>query len=145
VLFFGRSHISKESAFQVEEATNENAPLISRGVYTCDRKLTTSRWMKHFKTHQSEDRAAKFLQVGRSKANDATPDHCSYSVTDPHQTCDVAPCAAVLQLKFDSCNNLLSSIHTLLVNILRYVRLYIKRKYYYVILINQHFPLLTVW
>jgi len=35
-----------------------------------------------------------------------------------------------LAVKFDSCNSLLSSIHTLLVNILRYVRLlYINRKY----------------
>ena len=29
------------------------------------------------------------------------------------------------------CNNLLSSVHTILVNILLYVRLYIKQKYYY--------------
>jgi len=36
-----------------------------------------------------------------------------------------------LAVKFYSCNNLLSSVHTLLVNILQYVRLYIKRKYYY--------------
>src|SRR6218665_3627135 len=32
---------------------------------------------------------------------------------------------------YDGCNSLLSSVHTLLVNILRCVRLYIKRKYYY--------------
>ena len=38
---------------------------------------------------------------------------------------------AALRLKFDSCNSLLSFVHTLLVNILRCVRLYIKRKYYY--------------
>ena len=38
------------------------------------------------------------------------------------------PVAAFRQ-KFDSCNSLLSSVHTLLVNILRCVRLYIKRKY----------------
>ena len=37
------------------------------------------------------------------------------------------PC---LVAKFDSCNSLLSSIHTLLVNILWCVRLYIKRKYH---------------
>ena len=43
---------------------------------------------------------------------------------------DVAPCGC-LAAKFDSCNSLLSSVHTLLVNILRCVRLYIKRKYYY--------------
>jgi len=43
---------------------------------------------------------------------------------------DVAPCGC-LASKFDSCNSLLSSVHTLLVNILRYVRLYTKRKYYY--------------
>src|SRR6218665_3010914 len=42
---------------------------------------------------------------------------------------DVAPCGC-LAAKFDSCNNLPSSVHTLLVNILRCVRLYIKRKYY---------------
>src|SRR6218665_1606789 len=42
---------------------------------------------------------------------------------------DVAPCGC-LAAKFDSCNSLLSSVHTLLVNILRCVRLYIKRKYY---------------
>src|SRR6218665_223787 len=41
---------------------------------------------------------------------------------------DVAPCGC-LAAKFDSCNSLLSSVHTLLVNILRCVRLYIKRKY----------------
>jgi len=35
-----------------------------------------------------------------------------------------------LAVKFDSCNNLLSSVHTILVNILPDVRLYIKRKYY---------------
>ena len=34
-----------------------------------------------------------------------------------------------LAAKFDSCNSLLSSIHTLLVNILRCVRLYVKRKF----------------
>ena len=37
-----------------------------------------------------------------------------------------------LAVKFD-CNNLLSSVHTLLVNILWCVRLYIKRKYYVII------------
>src|SRR6218665_3344953 len=36
-----------------------------------------------------------------------------------------------LAAKFDSCNSLLSSVHTLIVNILRCFRLYIKRKYYY--------------
>ena len=36
-----------------------------------------------------------------------------------------------LSAKFDSCNHLLSSVHTLLVNILWCVRLYIKRKCYY--------------
>jgi len=36
-----------------------------------------------------------------------------------------------LVVKLDSCNNLLSSIHTLLVNILRFVGLYVKRKHYY--------------
>ena len=41
---------------------------------------------------------------------------------------DVAPCGC-LEAKFDSCNSLLSSVHTLLVNILQCVRLYIKRKY----------------
>src|SRR6218665_654954 len=41
---------------------------------------------------------------------------------------DVAPCGC-LAAKFDSCNSLLSSVHTLLVNILRCVRWYIKRKY----------------
>src|SRR6218665_1360189 len=39
-----------------------------------------------------------------------------------------APCGC-LAAKFDSCNGQLSSVHTLLVNILRCVRLYIKRKY----------------
>src|SRR6218665_2959700 len=34
---------------------------------------------------------------------------------------------AALRLKFDSCNSLLSSVHTLLANILRCVRLYIKQ------------------
>ena len=46
-----------------------------------------------------------------------------------------------LVAKFDSCNSLLSSVHTLLVNILHYVRLlYIKRKYdyYYTIILNEH-------
>jgi len=43
---------------------------------------------------------------------------------------DVAPCGC-RAAKFDSCNSLLSSVHTLLVNILWCVRLYIKRKYYY--------------
>ena len=38
---------------------------------------------------------------------------------------------AALWLKFNSCNSLLSSVHILLVNILRCVRLHIKRKYYY--------------
>src|SRR6218665_71921 len=36
-----------------------------------------------------------------------------------------------LAVKFDSCNDLLSSVLTLRVNILRCGRLYIKRKYYY--------------
>src|SRR6218665_1178414 len=36
-----------------------------------------------------------------------------------------------LVVKFDSCNNLLSSVHTLLVNFLQYVRFYINGKYYY--------------
>ena len=36
---------------------------------------------------------------------------------------------------WDSYDNLLSSLHTLLVNILRCVRLYIKRNYYYIIII----------
>src|SRR6218665_2922471 len=36
-----------------------------------------------------------------------------------------------LAAKLDSCNSLLSSDHTLLVNILRCVRFYIKNKYYY--------------
>src|SRR6218665_398501 len=35
------------------------------------------------------------------------------------------PYSSYLGAKFDSCNSLLSSIHTLLVKILRYVRLYI--------------------
>ena len=43
-----------------------------------------------------------------------------------------------LAVKFDSCNNLLSSVHTLLVNSLWYVRLYIKRKYYYYIIIKYN-------
>jgi len=38
---------------------------------------------------------------------------------------------AALWLKFDCCNSLLSPVHTLLINILRCVRLYIKQKYYY--------------
>src|SRR6218665_402274 len=38
-----------------------------------------------------------------------------------------------LAVKLDSCNNLLSSVYTLLVNIMRYVRLYIRRKYYFII------------
>ena len=50
------------------------------------------------------------------------------------------PVAALL-LKFDSCNSLLSHIHTLLVNILRCVRLYINRKYYiWTIIIIIHAP-----
>ena len=44
----------------------------------------------------------------------------------------VAP-GGCLAAKFDSCNSLLSSVYTLLVNILRCVRLYIKRKYYDII------------
>src|SRR6218665_4124522 len=40
----------------------------------------------------------------------------------------VAPCGC-LAANFDSCNSLLSSVHTVLVNSLRCVRLYIKRKY----------------
>ena len=43
---------------------------------------------------------------------------------------DVAHCGC-LAAKFDSCNCLLSSVHTVLVNIMRCVRLYIKRKYYH--------------
>src|SRR6218665_2698157 len=43
---------------------------------------------------------------------------------------DVAPCGC-LAAKFDSYNSLLSSIHTLLIDILRCVRLCIKQKYYY--------------
>ena len=39
--------------------------------------------------------------------------------------------------KFDSCNSLLSSVHTLLVNILRCVRLYIKQKYYILYLTSE--------
>ena len=46
---------------------------------------------------------------------------------------DVAPCGC-LAAKFDSCNGLLSSVHTLLVNILPCVRLYIKQKYYIIII-----------
>src|SRR6218665_2086336 len=46
---------------------------------------------------------------------------------------DVAPCGC-LAAKFDSCNSLLSSFHALLVNILRCVRLYIKRKHYNIII-----------
>jgi len=42
---------------------------------------------------------------------------------------DAAP-RGCLAAKFDSCNSLLSSVHTLLVNIPRCVRLYTKRKYY---------------
>src|SRR6218665_1136070 len=52
---------------------------------------------------------------------------------------DVAPCGC-LAAKLDSCNSLLSSVHTLLVNILRCVRLYIKRKYYSIIIYKQKFP-----
>ena len=33
-----------------------------------------------------------------------------------------------LVVKFDSCNNLLSFVHIILVSILQYVRLYIKQK-----------------
>src|SRR6218665_3022172 len=40
---------------------------------------------------------------------------------------DVAPCGC-LAAKFDSCSILLSSVHTVLVNILRCVRLYHKMK-----------------
>src|SRR6218665_2612533 len=47
---------------------------------------------------------------------------------------DVALCDC-LAAKFDSCNSLISSVHTLLVNILQCVGLYIKRKYYYYIII----------
>ena len=36
---------------------------------------------------------------------------------------------AALRLKFDSCNSMISYAHTLLVNIILCVRLYIKRKY----------------
>src|SRR6218665_1390628 len=41
---------------------------------------------------------------------------------------DVASCGC-LAAKFGSCNSLLSSVHTLLENILRCVRVYIKRKH----------------
>ena len=50
-------------------------------------------------------------------------------------------CPAWLAVKFDTCNNLLSSIHTLLVSILQYVRLYIKRKIYIMITISSRWPL----
>jgi len=40
---------------------------------------------------------------------------------------DVSPCGC-LAAKFDSCNSLLSSFHTLLVNILQCVRLYIRNE-----------------
>ena len=46
-----------------------------------------------------------------------------------------------LAVKFNSCNNLLSFVHTLLVNILRHDRLYIKRKYYYYIIIITYSPI----
>jgi len=56
-------------------------------------------------------------------------------------------CRAV---KFDSCNNILSSVHTILVIILRSVSLSIKRKYY--IIHDQQLqvlvyttPCLVVW
>jgi len=39
-----------------------------------------------------------------------------------------------LAVKFDCSNNLLSFVHTILVNILQYVRLYIKEKYYYYVI-----------
>jgi len=54
-----------------------------------------------------------------------------------------APAAWHLAVNFNSCNNLLSSVHTLLVglNILRHVRLYIKRKYYYYIIIITYSPI----
>src|SRR6218665_2239363 len=40
-----------------------------------------------------------------------------------------------LAVKFDCCNNLQSSVHTLLVNMLRFVRLYIKRKIIIIIVV----------
>src|SRR6218665_406710 len=49
---------------------------------------------------------------------------------------DVAPCGC-LAAKFDSCNSLLSSVHTLLVNILWGVRLYIKRNHHHQSSINH--------
>ena len=54
-------------------------------------------------------------------------------VLDVGPMADVAPCGCHAA-NFDSCSSLLSSVHTLLVNILRCVRLYIKRKYYYIII-----------
>ena len=53
------------------------------------------------------------------------------------------PVAALQVAKIDSCNSL-SSVHTLLVNIRRCVRLYIKRKYYYIkILLRYYYILLS--
>src|SRR6218665_1909736 len=46
-------------------------------------------------------------------------------------------CLYDLWLKFDSCNSLLSSVHTLLVNILECFRLYTKQNYYYYIMITS--------
>ena len=50
-------------------------------------------------------------------------------------------------VKFDSCNNLLSCIHTFLVNILRYIRLYVETKILLLILgsDNYNMQMLTSW
>src|SRR6218665_952692 len=42
-----------------------------------------------------------------------------------------------LAVKFDSCNNLISFVHTILVDILRYVRLYIRNEKYIISNINR--------
>ena len=53
---------------------------------------------------------------------------------------DVAPCGC-LAAKFDSCNSLLSSVHTLLVNILRCVRLLLFNEN---IIVNVHFHMCSL-
>ena len=67
------------------------------------------------KTHDPHDSSSQNLGVAST----------SKPVQDWRLWRNVVPCLAV---KFNSFNFLLSSVHTILVDILRYVRLYIKNE-----------------
>lgn len=60
----------------------ECVTLCSRSFYTWDQKLTIRGRTKRPTANQSRDRAVKYSQLGRGKANEAAPDQCSYCVID---------------------------------------------------------------